>query len=108
MVLHTFNPSTREAEAGGFLSLRIARATQRNPVSKKKKSTSPLVPKTTKAKWLSNSTSFFSECFPARFLFCFGWFGLVFVISSFKAHVHNVVSNSDRLAFCLPGKMRGI
>ena len=35
---HAFNPSTREAEAGGFLSLvyRVgswtARATQRNPV----------------------------------------------------------------------------
>jgi hypothetical protein len=34
---HTFNPSTREAEAGGFLSSRPAWATQRNPVSKKKK-----------------------------------------------------------------------
>ena len=42
MVVHTFNPSTWEAEAGGFLSSslvyrvssRIARATQRNPVSK--------------------------------------------------------------------------
>jgi hypothetical protein len=44
---HTFNPSTWEAEAGGFLSSRpawsykvssrIARATQRNPISKKKK-----------------------------------------------------------------------
>jgi hypothetical protein len=31
---HAFNPSTWEAEAGGFLSLRIARAIQRNPVSK--------------------------------------------------------------------------
>jgi hypothetical protein len=37
VVAHTFNPSTWEAEAGGFLSLRTARATQRNPVSKKKK-----------------------------------------------------------------------
>jgi hypothetical protein len=40
-VVHTFDPSTWEAEAGGFLSLRvssrIARAIQRNPVSKKKK-----------------------------------------------------------------------
>jgi hypothetical protein len=47
MVAHAFNPSTREAEAGEFLSLRpslvykvnsrTARATQRNPVSEKKK-----------------------------------------------------------------------
>jgi hypothetical protein len=49
VVAHAFNPSTREAEAGGFLSLRFeaslvykvsartARATQRNPVSEKKK-----------------------------------------------------------------------
>jgi hypothetical protein len=46
MVAHTFNPSTREAEAGGFLSLRPAWSTewvpgqpglQRNPVSKKQK-----------------------------------------------------------------------
>jgi hypothetical protein len=34
VVAHTFNPSTQEAEAGGFLSSRPARATQRNPVSK--------------------------------------------------------------------------
>ena len=34
MVVHAFNPSTREAEAGGFLSSRTARATQRNLVSK--------------------------------------------------------------------------
>jgi hypothetical protein len=34
MVVHAFNPSTWEAEAGGFLSLRTARAIQRNPVSK--------------------------------------------------------------------------
>ena len=36
---HAFNPSTpeAEAEAGGFLSSRTARATQRNPVSKKQK-----------------------------------------------------------------------
>jgi hypothetical protein len=43
MVAHAFNPSTREAEAGSFLSRRLvvykvssrtARATQRNPVSK--------------------------------------------------------------------------
>jgi hypothetical protein len=47
VVVHTFNPSTQEAEAGGFLSLRpawstkvssrTARATQRNPVSKNQK-----------------------------------------------------------------------
>ena len=36
MVAHAFNPSTREAEAGGFLSSRTAWATQRNPVSRKK------------------------------------------------------------------------
>jgi hypothetical protein len=45
VVAHAFNPSTWEAEAGGFLSYeaslvyrvssRTARATQRNPVSKK-------------------------------------------------------------------------
>jgi hypothetical protein len=35
MVVHSFNPSTREAEAGRFLSLRPARATLRNPVWKK-------------------------------------------------------------------------
>jgi hypothetical protein len=38
---HTFNPSTWKAEAGGFLSLRsawsTARAIQRNPILKKKK-----------------------------------------------------------------------
>jgi hypothetical protein len=49
MVAHAFNPSTWEAEAGGFLSSefeaslvyrvssRTARAIQRNPVSKKQK-----------------------------------------------------------------------
>jgi hypothetical protein len=36
-VAHAFNPSTWEAEAGGFLSSRTARTTQRNPVSKNKK-----------------------------------------------------------------------
>jgi hypothetical protein len=36
VVAHAFNPSTSEAEAGGFLSWRTARATQRNPVSKEK------------------------------------------------------------------------
>jgi hypothetical protein len=47
VVAHAFNPSTWEAEAGGShefeaslvykVSSRTARATQRNPVSKKKK-----------------------------------------------------------------------
>jgi hypothetical protein len=47
VVAHAFNPSTWEAEAGGFLeseatlvyrvSSRTARATQRNPVLEKKK-----------------------------------------------------------------------
>jgi hypothetical protein len=47
VLAHTFNPSTREAEASGFLSLRPAWSTeqvpaqpgtiQRNPVSKKPK-----------------------------------------------------------------------
>jgi hypothetical protein len=46
MVAHSFNPSTPEAEAGGFefetslvykVSSRTARAIQRNPVSGKKK-----------------------------------------------------------------------
>jgi hypothetical protein len=36
VVAHTFNPSTWEAEAGGFLSLRTARAIHRNLVSEKK------------------------------------------------------------------------
>jgi hypothetical protein len=36
-VAHAFNPSNQEAEAGGFLSSRTARAIQRNPVSKKAK-----------------------------------------------------------------------
>jgi hypothetical protein len=46
VVVHTFNPSTREAEAGELetsliykVSSRTARATQKNPVSKKKKIT---------------------------------------------------------------------
>jgi hypothetical protein len=47
VVVHTFNPSTREAEAGGFLSSRpslvyrvssrTVRATLRNPVSENQK-----------------------------------------------------------------------
>jgi hypothetical protein len=39
MVVHAFNPSTQEAEEGGFLSSRPARAIQRNPVSKNQKPT---------------------------------------------------------------------
>jgi hypothetical protein len=35
VVARAFNPSTWEAEAGGFLISRPARAIQRNPVSKK-------------------------------------------------------------------------
>lgn len=37
MVEHTFNPGTWESEASGSLSLRISRATQRNPVFEKSK-----------------------------------------------------------------------
>ena len=40
VVAHAFNPSTQEAEAASLVykvSFRIARATQRYPVSKKKK-----------------------------------------------------------------------
>jgi hypothetical protein len=37
VVVHAFNSSTWEAEAGGSLSSRTAKATQRNPVSKKPK-----------------------------------------------------------------------
>jgi hypothetical protein len=37
VVAHTFNASTQEAVAGGFLSSRTARNIQKNPVSKKKK-----------------------------------------------------------------------
>jgi hypothetical protein len=37
VVAHAFNPSTWESEAGRFLSSRTARATQRNPVLRKKK-----------------------------------------------------------------------
>jgi hypothetical protein len=33
VVIYAFGPSTREAEAGGSLSLRTARTSQRNPVS---------------------------------------------------------------------------
>jgi hypothetical protein len=34
VVPHAFDPNTWEAEAGGFLSSRTAKAIQRNPVSK--------------------------------------------------------------------------
>jgi hypothetical protein len=37
VVAHASDPSTLEAEAGGFLSSRIARAVQRNPVLKNKR-----------------------------------------------------------------------
>jgi hypothetical protein len=36
VVGHAFNPSTREAEAGRFLSSRSVRTKQRNPASKNK------------------------------------------------------------------------
>jgi hypothetical protein len=39
VVVHAFNPSTWEAEAGRFLSSRPARAVQRNPVLKNKNKT---------------------------------------------------------------------
>jgi hypothetical protein len=51
VVAHAFNPSTQEAEAGGFsefeaslvykVSSRTAKATQRNPVSKQNKTKQP-------------------------------------------------------------------
>jgi hypothetical protein len=37
VVMYAFNPSTWEAETGGFLRWRTARATQINPVWKNKK-----------------------------------------------------------------------
>jgi hypothetical protein len=37
VVVHGFNPSTWEAEAGGFLSIRTSKAILRNLVSKKQK-----------------------------------------------------------------------
>jgi hypothetical protein len=37
VVAHTFNPSTWEAEAGGFLSSRTARATEKPCLKKNKK-----------------------------------------------------------------------
>jgi hypothetical protein len=50
VVAHAFNSTTLEAEAGGFLSSRTARATQRSPVStpppkKKKNKTKQSKPK---------------------------------------------------------------
>ena len=45
MVVHAFNPSTWEAEANGFLSSRIARDIQRNPVLKKPKKQNQKKPK---------------------------------------------------------------
>jgi hypothetical protein len=58
VVTHTFNPSTREAEAGRFLSSRTARATQKNPVSKKnnKTKTKPNQTKTKQNKTKQNKT----------------------------------------------------
>jgi hypothetical protein len=61
MVAHAFNPSTREAEAGRWISefegslvykvsSRTARATQRNPVSKKKQQQQQKTPKQTDKK----------------------------------------------------------
>jgi hypothetical protein len=59
VVAHTFNPSTPEAKAGGFLefevslvykvSSRTARAIQRNPVSKKQNKTKNK--QTNKSQW---------------------------------------------------------
>jgi hypothetical protein len=52
VVAHTFNPSTREARAGGFefeaslvyrVNSRTARAIQRNPVSKNKQTNKIIV-----------------------------------------------------------------
>ena len=60
MVVHTFSPSTQNAEAGRSLSLRLAqftepssrtaRATQRNPVSKDQKPQNKNKQKQTKTK----------------------------------------------------------
>jgi hypothetical protein len=47
VVAHAFNPSTLEAEAGGFLSSRMATVIKKNPVSKnqnKLKKKKPLPP----------------------------------------------------------------
>jgi hypothetical protein len=59
VVAHAFDPSTREAEAGGFrveaslvykVSSRTARATQRNPVLKKQNKTNKNKKQKTKTK----------------------------------------------------------
>jgi hypothetical protein len=64
VVAHTFNPSTWEAEAGGFLNSRTARAIQRNPVSKNQKpKTKNQKPKTkTKTKQKTKQTNKKSYC----------------------------------------------
>jgi len=36
ILVHTFNPSTQEAEAGSYLNSRTTKTTKRNPVSKTK------------------------------------------------------------------------
>jgi hypothetical protein len=64
VVAHAFNPSTREAEAGGFLSSRpawsiyklssrTARDIQRNPVSKKQKNKKQKKANSGLERWLS-------------------------------------------------------
>jgi hypothetical protein len=67
VMAHIFNPSTREAEAGGLLSLRPAWSTEwvpgqpglhRETLSRKK----PIKNKQTKIKWLSQS-QFLSDFF---------------------------------------------
>jgi hypothetical protein len=58
MVAHTFNPSTWEAKAGGFLSSRTAwstKATQRNPVLKGKKKSTHTQTKKKERKKVNNS-----------------------------------------------------
>jgi hypothetical protein len=39
MVVHTFNPNTRESEAGGFLSSRLAWSTEKPCLEKQKTKT---------------------------------------------------------------------
>jgi hypothetical protein len=67
VVAHAFNPSTWEAEAGGFLSSRpacsrTARAIQRNPVSKKTKTNQPNKKQTNKETYIIPSPVWL--CFP--------------------------------------------
>ena len=74
VVAHAFNPSTWEAETGGFLSSRLAwstkwvpgqpaRAIQRNPVSKnQKKKKKKKKPKKKKANFQSSHTRHFCVC----------------------------------------------